>query len=127
MTTEATAGNETQQMVIETAARLFAAHATREVINDFEKGTWPTDLWRRVEEAGLHWAAVPECAGGAGGGIADLAAVLREAGRYAVPLPLAETGLGAMIVAQADLSPRRGRWHWSSPMPARPYALLAAR
>jgi acyl-CoA dehydrogenase len=68
-----------------------------------EKGIWPTDLWRNVEEAGLPWAAVPESAGGAGGTIGDLAAILREAGRYAVPLPLAETGLGAMLAAQAGL------------------------
>jgi alkylation response protein AidB-like acyl-CoA dehydrogenase len=102
------AGNETRQMFIETAARLFAAQATREVINDFEKGTWPAELWRQVEEAGLAWAAVPEAAGGAGAGIGDLMAVLREAGRHAVPLPLAETGLGAMIAAQAGLTPPAG-------------------
>lgn len=108
MTTQTTAENETRQMFIETAARLFAEQATREVINDFEKGTWPADLWRQVEEAGLPWAAVPESAGGAGGNIGDLAAVLREAGRHAVPLPLAETGLGAMIVAQAGLTPPAG-------------------
>jgi alkylation response protein AidB-like acyl-CoA dehydrogenase len=65
-------------------------------------------LWRQVEEAGLAWAAVPEAAGGAGAGIGDLMAVLREAGRHAVPLPLAETGLGAMIAAQAGLTPPAG-------------------
>lgn len=101
-------GNETRQMFIATAARLFASQATREVINDFEKGVWPTELWRDVEEAGLPWAAVPESAGGAGGTIGDLAAVLREAGRYAVPLPMAETGLGATITAQAGLTPPMG-------------------
>jgi alkylation response protein AidB-like acyl-CoA dehydrogenase len=95
-------------MFVETAARLFAAEATREVINEFEKGTWPAALWRQVEEAGLPWAAVPESAGGAGGTIGDLMAVLREAGRHAVPLPLAETGLGAMIAAQAGLTPPAG-------------------
>lgn len=108
MTTETSAGDETRQMFIATAARLFAAHATRAVINDFEKGTWPADLWRQVAAAGLPWAAVPESAGGAGGTIGDLAAVLREAGRYAVPLPLAETGVGAIIAAQAGLTPPAG-------------------
>jgi acyl-CoA dehydrogenase len=108
MTTDKSTENETRQMFVETAARLFAAQATREVINEFEKGTWPANLWRQVEEAGLPWAAVPESAGGAGGNIGDLMAVLREAGRYAVPLPLAETGLGAMIAAQAGLTPPAG-------------------
>lgn len=108
MTMETAAGNETRQMFIETAARLFAAQATREVINDLEKGTWPTDLWRNVEEMGLPWVAVPESAGGSGGMIGDLAAVLREAGRYAVPLPMAETALGAVIAAQAGLAPPIG-------------------
>ncbi|HEX2889180.1 acyl-CoA dehydrogenase family protein [Vineibacter terrae] len=108
MTTEQTPENETRQMFVETAARLFAAEATREVINELEKGTWPAGLWRQVEDAGLPWAAVPESAGGAGGTIGDLMAVLREAGRHAVPLPLAETGLGAMLVAQAGLTPPSG-------------------
>jgi acyl-CoA dehydrogenase len=51
---------------------------------------------------------VPEGAGGAGGTIGDLMAVLREAGRYAVPLPLAETGIGAMLLAQAGVAPPAG-------------------
>jgi acyl-CoA dehydrogenase len=105
---ETTAEDQTRQMFIDTAARLFATHTTRETINDFEKGVWPADLWRRVEAAGLPWAAVSENLGGAGGTIGDLAAVLREAGRYAVPLPLAETGVGAMIVAEAGLAPPEG-------------------
>ena len=52
MTTDKSAEDETRQMFVETAARLFAAQATREVINEFEKGTWPAALWRQVEEAG---------------------------------------------------------------------------
>lgn len=100
--------NETRDMFVEMASRLFSEQATREIINAFEKGTWPADLWRQVEEAGLPWAAVPESAGGAGGNIGDLMAVLREAGRNAVPLPLAETGLGAMIVGEAGLTPPPG-------------------
>jgi acyl-CoA dehydrogenase len=70
MTTDRNTESETRQMFVETASRLFAAQATREIINDFEKGTWPADLWRQVEEAGLPWAAVPENAGGAGGSLA---------------------------------------------------------
>jgi acyl-CoA dehydrogenase len=108
MTMETAMEKETRQMFIDTAARLFAARATREVINDFETGTWPADLWHEVEATGLPWAAVPANVGGAGGTIGDLAAVLREAGRHAVPLPLAETALGAMIVAQAGLTPPKG-------------------
>ncbi|MBX3500044.1 MAG: acyl-CoA/acyl-ACP dehydrogenase [Alphaproteobacteria bacterium] len=100
--------NETRDMFVEMASRLFSEQATREIINAFEKGTWPADLWRQVEEAGLPWAAVPESAGGAGGNIGDLMAVLREAGRNAVPLPLAETGLGAMIAGEAGLTPPPG-------------------
>src|SRR5689334_4417251 len=100
--------NETRDMFVDMASRLFSEQATREIINGFEKGTWPADLWRQVEETGLPWAAVPESAGGAGGNIGDLMAVLREAGRNAVPLPLAETGLGAMIAGEAGLTPPSG-------------------
>jgi acyl-CoA dehydrogenase len=108
MTTDSAIRDETRAMFRETASRVFSEHASRDVINDIERGHWPIDLWRNVEEAGLSWAAVPENVGGAGGSIGDLAIVLREAGRYAVPLPLAETALGAMIIAEAGLTPPSG-------------------
>ena len=48
-------------------------------------------------------AALPESAGGADAEWSDLYAVLRVAGRYAAPIPLAETMLAGWIAAAAGL------------------------
>ncbi len=85
---------------------LFAAHAAPEAISRAEAAgeVWLPALWGALEVAGFHRLGVPEGAGGAGGGWAELAVLLRAAGRFAAPVPLAETGpLGGWLLAAADL------------------------
>ena len=48
-------------------------------------------------------AALPESAGGADAEWSDLYAVLRVAGRFAAPIPLAETMLAAWVASSAGL------------------------
>ena len=68
-----------------------------------EKGEFAAILWRAVSETGVPLAALPESAGGADAEWSDLYAVLRVAGRYAAPIPLAETMLAGWIAAAAGL------------------------
>jgi alkylation response protein AidB-like acyl-CoA dehydrogenase len=56
-------------------------------------GTFATDAWCALAEAGLAWVGVDEEVGGSGGTVRDAATVLRLAGGHATPLPLAETAL----------------------------------
>ncbi len=51
---------------------------------------------------------MPESLGGAGAGLSDGFAVLRAAGRFAVPLPLAETLLAGWLFSRADISSLTG-------------------
>ncbi|HLG46541.1 MAG TPA: acyl-CoA dehydrogenase family protein [Reyranella sp.] len=99
---------ETRDMLLETADRFFAERAGKEVVNGVEKGIWPKDLWKEIEEMGLPLIAVPEDKGGAGGTLADMLAVMRLAGSHAVPVPLAETALANMLIAAADGVPATG-------------------
>jgi len=71
-------------MLLETATRLFAEP------HEVER---PAHLWRTLESADLTLLSVPDKHGGTGGTLKDAVAVLRLASRYAVPAPLAETGL----------------------------------
>jgi alkylation response protein AidB-like acyl-CoA dehydrogenase len=64
--------------------------------------------WSALEEAGLPLAWVPDGLEGAGAGVADGFAVLREAGRAAVALPIAETLLAGWLLAQAGIASPRG-------------------
>ena len=61
---------------------------------------------RALEEAGLPLAWVPDEFGGAGADIADGFAVLRETGRFAVALPVAETHARGLAAGARAGSPR---------------------
>ena len=60
-------------------------------------------IWAKLAEMGVLGAAVPEAAGGLGLGACDVVPLLEEAGRVALPLPLAETAfVAAPLLAEAD-------------------------
>jgi alkylation response protein AidB-like acyl-CoA dehydrogenase len=87
-----------------TADKIFADTCTPSALAAAESSGWAPAAWSKVAEAGLPWLSVPESAGGAGGTLADALAVLHLAGRRAVPLPLAESGLiGGWLLSQAGL------------------------
>ena len=75
--------------------------APRQVADSAETGTFPDALWQAVSETGVPLAALPESAGGADAEWSDLYAVLRVAGRFAAPIPLAETMLAAWVASSA--------------------------
>jgi acyl-CoA dehydrogenase len=91
------------RMLLESMNRLFEDKATKHVIDRAETGEFAADLWRAVAETGVPLAALPESAGGADAEWSDLFAVLRVAGRFSAPLPLAETMLAGWVAASAGL------------------------
>ncbi|HYM02168.1 MAG TPA: acyl-CoA dehydrogenase family protein [Stellaceae bacterium] len=96
-------------IVHDTASRLFGDLALPAVVNAAETGIWPSELWKAVEDAGFVDAlAAGAQSHGDLSGIGDAAAILRAAGRHAVPLPLAETMLARWIVAGAGLAAPAG-------------------
>ena len=100
--------HDSRTMLLETADRFFADRCGKDVVNNVEKGVWPADLWKEIEEMGLPLIAVPEDNGGAGGTLADMLAVLRLAGSHAVPVPLAETALANLLMSAAGGTPPQG-------------------
>jgi acyl-CoA dehydrogenase len=94
---------EETRMLLDSMGRLFEDRCTKQLIDQAETGTFPGDLWRAVSETGVPLAALPESAGGADAEWSDLYAVLRVAGRYAAPIPLAETMLAAWAGSAAGL------------------------
>jgi alkylation response protein AidB-like acyl-CoA dehydrogenase len=97
----------TDALVYDAAERLFADLATPEVVNAAEAGTWPAELWNAVSEAGFL-DALGGTSGRALDGLGDAVDVLRAAGRYAVPLPIAETMLARWLARRAGLVPPEG-------------------
>jgi alkylation response protein AidB-like acyl-CoA dehydrogenase len=98
----------TDSIVAETAARIFGDVCNPGSVNRAPDEGWKAPAWAALEEAGLPFAWVPESLGGAGAGLADGFAVLREAGRCAVALPVAETLLAGWLLAGAGVASPKG-------------------
>ena len=95
---------ESENIVAETAEKIFADLADAQTINRDKNGAWKAPLWQALTEAGLPLAWVPEDCGGSGASLAEGFSVLSAAGRFAVAVPLAETMLAGWLLAQAKIS-----------------------
>lgn len=99
---------DSASIVADTARKIFAATCDPHTVNRAKDEAWKKPAWAALEDAGLPLAWVPDALGGAGAEVSDGFAVLREAGRFAVPLPVAETLLAGWLLAQAGVSSPRG-------------------
>ena len=99
---------ESENIVAETAEKIFADLADAQTINRDKKGEWKAPLWQALSEAGLPLAWVGEDCGGSGASLAEGFGVLSVAGRFAVAVPLAETMLAGWLLAQAKISSPEG-------------------
>lgn len=102
-----------EQMIQESAARLFADAAADASLNArVEAGDFPTALWAQIDAAGFKLALVN---GDQGFGLQPDQAlpIFEELGRHRVPAPLAETAIGLALLAAA-----------AQPLPERPGTLI---
>lgn len=89
-----------RSMLVDVVARILADRCPPEAVRAAEVTGWSAPVWDALADAGLPWVSVPEEAGGSGGTLADACAMLRTAGGFAAPVPLAETGvLGGWLLA----------------------------
>jgi len=108
---------ESDHIVAEVAARIFADLADPQTINRAKDDVWKAPLWRALAEAGLPLAWVPDNLGGSGASLADGFAVLGAAGRVVLAVPLAETLIAGWLLARAGLQAPAGSM---TVAPARP-------
>lgn len=131
--------NELEQLLKDTAGRLFGDLCDRAQIEQAEAGQWPAALWDAVHAAGLVDAIDPEGDGTTLLSLPTLAVIVRALGEFAVPLPVVETLLaqrqlalcgraipeGPLTVASphahARLERREGRWLLSANLPRVPW------
>ncbi len=100
--------SETANIVVETAARIFADLADAQTIINAGDDDWKTPFWNALTDSGLALAWVPEDLGGSGATLADGFGVLQAAGRAAVSAPIAETLLAGWLLAAAGISSPAG-------------------
>ncbi len=93
-----------REMLVDSATALFRDLCPPSVVVNAEETGWAGGLWSSLAESGFPWVGIPEEAGGSGGDLGDACALLQVAGRFAAPVPLAETGvLGGWALAAAGL------------------------
>lgn len=76
----------TRSLLVDTAAKIFADHTDKRSLDAAEAGEFPEALWQIITSNGLHEMALPN----SGIELADVYAVFKVAGRFALPLPLPE-------------------------------------
>ena len=94
---------DAENIVAQTAERIFADLADAQTINSDKTGGWKAPLWQALSEAGLPLSWVSEDCGGSGVTLAEGFAVLSAAGRFAISVPLAETMLAGWLLSQAKI------------------------
>lgn len=96
---------EERQMLRDTVAALVEKHASPAAVREAMESDrgYDESLWSKLcEQVGVAALVVPEELGGAGGELADAAAVLEELGRGLVPTPLLGTTLAELALLAAD-------------------------
>lgn len=94
--------SETGDMLAQMADRLLTKQFDDTAMRAARAGGWPQPAWDAIEEQGMAQALVQ---GDAGFGVPLLEglALIRQLGRHAVPLPLAETMIANALLADAGL------------------------
>jgi acyl-CoA dehydrogenase len=100
--------SESENIVVETAEKIFGDLADPQTINHDKEGKWKAPLWSALSEAGLPLSWVGEDCGGSGASLAEGFGVIGAAGRHAIAVPLAETMLAGWLLAQAKISSPEG-------------------
>ncbi|MES1926049.1 acyl-CoA dehydrogenase family protein [Salinisphaera sp. T31B1] len=93
--------DDIRDMVLDTAARLFSDRVDRDLWQASEAGGFSEDAWSAVTDMGLASMLLSEAQGGTGLDAADGLALAELAGYHALPLPLAESFVGLMLLAGA--------------------------
>jgi acyl-CoA dehydrogenase len=80
--------------------------ALREAVRDFCRKHAGPGAWDRLTgELGLTGLAVPECYGGAGAGLAEVAVAVEETGRVLLPAPYLSTALAGAVLSEGGAVP----------------------
>lgn len=96
--------SEMKEMILEVAERMLADHVTKDVVDIVENGDWAKDTWDLFLENGMVSVAISEENGGAGGDFDDLLNIVRLTGKYAAPIPYAETTFANFLLETSNLA-----------------------
>jgi acyl-CoA dehydrogenase len=96
--------SDIDDLLKDTASRIFRDTCTRSALDSAERGEWPEEIWSAAHASGLTSALNPELDDGSLLPLETLAVIVRAAGEFSVPLPIVETLLAQRLFVQAGLS-----------------------
>ena len=91
-------------IIIDTTERILNDLCDPQTINNSNDEKWRSVLWGALEENGLTRAWIPEKFNGVGANVADGFEILRIAGQFAIPVPIAETLLAGWLLSETGLT-----------------------
>lgn len=100
--------DSTDNIIKDAATKIFGDLCEPRLINDAEQGIWPAELWDTLEESGLTLTWVPDDLGGGGADMSDGFTVLKVAGQFAAPVPVAETMFAGLLLSRAGIKSPSG-------------------
>jgi len=92
-------------MFAEAIEEILKDQCTPAAVRAIEGGKTPARLWSAIADAGYLELLAPEEAGGAGLPLAELFPILTTLGRYAAPLPLAQSIAARALLSHASEIP----------------------
>ena len=98
----------TDSVLLQSVARLLGDRCTDAEVMKADAGTWLAALWQEIDAFGLPLALMSDAQGGFGVSMPEALAVVRLAGRAALPLPLPETIIANWLLGLAGLDPVEG-------------------
>ena len=91
--------SEHQKVISETLSKLLGDFCPPAVVDNAEEGEFAEDLWQVLTDTGLTSAGLALDADGSGGDLEDSLLVVREAAKFAAPMPLAEHFMAGMLLS----------------------------
>lgn len=95
--------SEMKDMILDVVERMLKENVDKDLVDTVEQGLWASKVWDLFEENGIPIVAISEENGGAGGDLEDLLNIVRLTGKYAAPIPFAETTLANYLLEYTNL------------------------
>lgn len=95
--------NEISEMIKQTIEKIMGDLCSKEIVEAAEDGKFPTELWETLVESGMMTIGISEERGGSGGSVEDTLTMLKIAGKFSAPIPLAETILANWLLSEVGL------------------------
>ena len=100
--------SEHHLLIQDALTRILEDLCQKQTVDAAENGEFPSALWEALSETGLTLTGLPEEYGGSGGDLSDALIVMKGAGKFSAPIPIAENFLGRVLCCEFGLSAPKG-------------------